>query len=108
MKGMNPTPPRRQHTVKLVDGTFDIDDAAQVLNSLLQAKIKFHSGRAFSNEERFGHDRLGCRDRVMELRKERERLQEFIASLKGDKDAQLSLGGEIELHAVVKPVEVAG
>ncbi|MBC7418914.1 MAG: hypothetical protein H7325_12265 [Pedobacter sp.] len=40
-------------SIKLIDGVFNADDAAEILFSVLEAKIRFHNLQMMSVAERF-------------------------------------------------------
>jgi hypothetical protein len=42
--------------VSLIDGTFSVSEANEVLMSLFSSKIQFHEMKIFSSRERFGID----------------------------------------------------
>ena len=86
---------QKQHAFTLIDGTFSVDDAHNILDTLLGAKIKFHKSHKFSLEERHGHDHLDSHARVEQLRASREELHAFIDQLEKD-------GMEMEITSEVK------
>lgn len=70
---------------ELIDGTFEHNDARELLMQLLDDKINFHHRRNFSWQERFGHHDPHSDNRIAELTMVRERLiQEFMST----RDAQ--------------------
>ncbi len=63
-----------QHDFKLIDTTYKVKDAKEVLLSLLDDKIKFLGMQVFSLSERFGTDTIHLEKRMAALKKERENL----------------------------------
>jgi hypothetical protein len=62
---------------KLIDGTFNAAEAAQILLTLVRCKIDFHTREQASNEERFGRDVAHSERRLKEL----QQVQEAVTSL---------------------------
>ena len=62
------------YQLKLVNSTYPVSDAKRVLLSLITDKIKSLNETIFSEEERFGSDTQHLRNRVKELKQERENL----------------------------------
>ena len=70
-----------QHEFDLIKGDFAAEDALDILLGMIQGKINYHNGKAFSLEERYGKDYLNCRDRVTQLNKSRAELEQFMSEL---------------------------
>lgn len=62
------------HQIKLIDSTYAVSDAQEVLIALLNDKIKFLNQQIFSITERFGSNTAHLKHRVEELAAEREKL----------------------------------
>jgi hypothetical protein len=67
-----------QELVKLIDGTFDAQEAKEILISLLSHKINFHNIKNLSWGEHFGRSNQQSIVRIEELRKDRERISEVL------------------------------
>ncbi len=73
----------RHSSIQLIDGEFSIEEAKEILNTLINNKIVFHQRKNFSNNERFGCDHevsvkripqlIQCRNQVMELLEQKEK-----------------------------------
>lgn len=60
--------------IKLIDSTYPIKEAREVILSLLSDKIKFLNQQIFSVSERFGTGTEHMEKRVVQLKEEREKL----------------------------------
>jgi hypothetical protein len=78
----------------LIDGTFDYDDAREILLTLYQAKINFHKLKAWSKSERgeIGIDEHTAR--VLELEMARDQIKD---KLKGKMD----VNGKVKIKCAV-------
>jgi hypothetical protein len=66
---------------KLIDGSFEVDEAKEVLLGLLDYKIQFHANKVFSTDIRFGeHDEMSSK-RAVELKATRIEVEELIQKL---------------------------
>ena len=65
---------------QLIDGTFSPSKAGQVLHSLVQSKIDYHSLQKLSDLERFGKDRSQSELRLEQLLKLRTDLKNLLDS----------------------------
>lgn len=83
-------------TLKLVQGVFNTEDAAEILLHLFDKKINFHQCRIFSTSERFGTDDTYSRKRIAELLEARNMLKDMLetARLTGK---NLEVHGDIQL-----------
>lgn len=65
-------------SIKFINGTFNPDDAKEVLLNLITHKINFHSLKNFSSEERFGKSIEGSQKRIAELRESKEKIVSLV------------------------------
>jgi len=66
---------------KLIDGSFDVEEAKEILLGLIDYKIQFHTNKVFSTDVRFGeHDELSSK-RALELKETRLEVEELLRSL---------------------------
>jgi len=72
----------------LIEGTFDSEDAREVLMSLIGRKIEFHHKKNLRYQERKGMAHQGSLDRIEELKKTRD---DILAHLKEMKKKQMSV-----------------
>ncbi len=63
----------------LIEGTFDGLDAQEILLSMLNSKIDYHTRRTFSSMERFGEPDQGSERRLEQLRSTRTAIREALA-----------------------------
>lgn len=88
----------------LIKGTFNPDQAADVLFKLINDKITYHQLLLFSHEERFGADVNNSRTRIAELTDMKSRLEEAILEAQ-EKGYQLSIQSDIRITKA-EPVSV--
>jgi hypothetical protein len=65
-------------SIKFIKGTFNPDEAKEVLLNLLTHKINFHSLKNFSSEERFGKSIEGSQKRIAELQESKEKIVSLV------------------------------
>ena len=63
-----------KQTIKFIEGKFSPEDAKEVLVSLINNKINFHSMKDFSSQERFGKPSEGAQKRIKELKVSGEKI----------------------------------
>ncbi len=63
---------------KLVKGTFNLDEAREVLMSLINSKINFHAKKNLSSRERFGTIDQDSEKRIEELNISREEILHLL------------------------------
>ncbi|CAN5792595.1 hypothetical protein BH11BAC3_BH11BAC3_40230 [soil metagenome] len=71
--------------IKFIDGKFSPEDAKEILVNLMNHKIRFHSMKNFSSEERFGKPVEGSQKRIDELKASREKIILLIQQAVDDK-----------------------
>lgn len=76
----------------LVEGTFDAADAKEILLTLLMNKIKYHNGRIFSHEERFGKPCSFSIKRKAELEESYNAVRELM-------DRYIEEGKDVSIHS---------
>lgn len=64
--------------IKFIEGKFSPADAKEVLLTLINHKISYHSLKNFSSEERFGKPVPGSQKRIQQLKKSREKIVHLI------------------------------
>jgi hypothetical protein len=85
----------KNHQLKLIDSTYSVDEAKEVVQSLLNDKIKFLNQRIFSLQERFGSDTSAQEKRVRELKAE---LRQLIETLRPFENEDF----QVEIDCLVK------
>jgi hypothetical protein len=72
----------------LIEGTFDSEEAREILMSLIGRKIEFHHKKNLRHQERKGVAHQNSLNRIEELKKTRK---EILAHLKEMKRKQISV-----------------
>lgn len=90
---------------KLIDSSFTVQEAKQVLLSLVNNKIQFHSQRIFSNDERFGIDDKFSKNRIVELEEIRKELIDYFNTL-GDMNQKMNLTSIVNMEILETKMEV--
>ena len=68
----------KTETVNLIKGTFEPEDAKELLLQLLNSKINFHNRRNWSSQERFGKPDLFSQQKLEYLAEARKNIQTFL------------------------------
>ncbi len=95
----------QNHKFKLIDNTYPLEDAKEILISLLCDKIRFINQKIFSIEERFGTDTKHLKARVQELKEEKTRLKQSFKNLKND-DCEIEICCDVQLTVHEQAVKV--
>ena len=66
-------------TLDLIKGSFSPSDAKEILIDIVNSKIRFHSMRTFSSQERFGKPDLVSEQKIEYLKEARQNIQIFIS-----------------------------
>lgn len=74
----------KSHQFKLIDSTYDVDGAREVLTTLISNKINFIKKHMLSIEERFGSDSSHFEKRIQKLREEKRSLELFLENYEGE------------------------
>lgn len=93
-----------ERSIKLIDSSYPLEHAKEVLSSLLNDKIKFLNHQIFSNEVRFGSDTAHLVQRVKDLQKEKESLHEMLCAVE---NGQCVVDINCDINISVKQVETA-
>jgi hypothetical protein len=80
--------------IKLIDGTYNVSEAADVLFSVISDKIRFHNIQMLSIRERFNGDTSHSEERLEELNAAKAQIAEI---LKIAQDA----GATLEIHSSI-------
>lgn len=84
------------HQFKLIDSTYGIADAHEVLLSLVCDKIRFLKQKIFSIEECFGSDTRALKKRVKELEEQQDFLRQQFRSHQ-DEDYEIEISCEVQM-----------
>jgi DNA-directed RNA polymerase subunit F len=82
--------------VTLIDGTFNIAEAKDVLINMFTMKINFHSQKNVSHVERFGKTDNAALEKVAFLKSELAKLETFIEKA-GSNNATLKVTSAIHI-----------
>ncbi len=63
---------------KLVEGTFKVSDAKEILLGLIEHKIQFHNRKIHGHAERHGEVDTPNKERLKVLRQTRDKLIEYL------------------------------
>lgn len=80
---------------KLIDGTFTVAEANEVILALLEYKINFHSKESFRSEIQKGHKDARSLERKQELLKTKEDFRKKLSEM--DPDATIKITADIIL-----------
>lgn len=86
----------KESTIKLIDGKFNATDAAEILFSVLDAKIRFHNIQIMSVSERFNGSTLDHEKRLEELEKSKKLVAALIVQAKND-DCEIVINSTVSL-----------
>ncbi|MEO8416378.1 MAG: hypothetical protein ABI472_22135 [Ginsengibacter sp.] len=89
----------KNYNFKLINGTFTVSDASNVLFDLISNKIHFHTMENFSSQERFGKDAAHSQRRIQDLKKVQGALKNFF-DITEKKDVQLKIEGSVKITIV--------
>lgn len=90
---------------KLVDGTFNVNDAQDVLLGLFEYKIQFHKRNKISNEERYGMQDDNSKQRAKELQMTKSEILDWIKSLENS-NKKLVISSSITVETEDELVEI--
>jgi DNA-directed RNA polymerase subunit F len=88
--------------VTLIDGTFNIAEAKDVLTNMFTMKINFHSQKNVSHVERFGKTDIAALEKVEFLKAELAKLETIIAEAT-DKNVSLKVTSNIHIDYINEP-----
>lgn len=78
----------------LIKGSFDAEDASEILLNLFSSKLQFHSLKNFSSMERFGVEDPISAQRIPELKKTLGLIEKILADAKRS-NLRLSLHADV-------------
>jgi hypothetical protein len=80
--------------LKLIEGDFSFNEAKEILTSMFNSKINFHSIQNWSSQERYGKDNETAQKKIQLLTNEIEKLEEIILEAKAQ-NKKLAIKSEI-------------
>lgn len=87
------------NSIKLIDGTYKVEDAGEILLSVLGDKIRFHNINSLGSIERACDDSYNSDVRLKELNADRERVLELLKNNKSE-NKQIKINCKIEIEVV--------
>lgn len=91
---------KTQQNIQLVRGEFTMNEASDVILSLLDQKLNFHKAKRFQLWTRNANSNFEAIDkRISELKKEKEIAENFIAVHK-DSSTRLKLDAKLEISVM--------
>ena len=88
--------------VTLIDGTFNLAEAKDVLTNMFTMKINFHSQKNVSHVERFGKTDDAALEKVEFLKAEMAKLETIITGAT-DKNVSLKVTSAIHIDYINDP-----
>ena len=88
--------------VTLIDGTFNIAEAKDVLINMFTMKINFHQQKNVSHIERFGKPDEAAKEKVAFLKSELAKLETLIEHA-GNNNATLKVTSAIHIDYINEP-----
>jgi DNA-directed RNA polymerase subunit F len=88
--------------VTLIDGTFNVAEAKDVLLNMFTMKINYHSQKNVSHIERFGTPDDNSKAKVEFLKAEMAKLETIIAEAT-DKNVSLKVTSAIQIDYINEP-----
>jgi DNA-directed RNA polymerase subunit F len=88
--------------VTLIDGTFSVAEAKDVLFNMYTMKINFHQQKNVSHIERFGKPDEAAKEKVAFLKSELAKLETLIEHA-GNKNATLKVTSAIHIDYINEP-----
>ncbi|ULQ54296.1 hypothetical protein [Flavihumibacter fluvii] len=80
----------------LIKGTFNDEDAKEILMNIFSAKIHFHELKNFSSQERFGKEDETAKKRIPDLKRSIDKIEDKIAEARA-KNKKLVITSEINI-----------
>lgn len=83
-----------EHEFNLIQGTFTGPETNELLSALFQDKLRFHSIKSFSHQERFGKPDVYAEERIKTLQETLEKALNLLKNYNQD--------SKFEIYADVK------
>ncbi|MGB5821860.1 MAG: hypothetical protein WBG90_20420 [Saonia sp.] len=87
----------KDHTIKLVEGFFSPSDAADVLLSLVNDKIKFHTVQSLNLRDGYNEDVSRSEQRILELKLAKEKIKDIIIKARNE-GLTIEINSSIEIE----------
>ena len=83
----------------MIDGSFNYDEAKEILINIFSSKINFYNIKNWSSQERFGKEDDIAQKRIPELKKEIEKVLQIVSEAKL-KRKKLLISSEINISMI--------
>ena len=83
----------------MIDGSFNYDEAKEILINIFSSKINFYNIKNWSSQERFGKEDNIAQKRIPELKKEIEKVLQIVSEAKL-KRKKLLISSEINISMI--------
>lgn len=90
---------KNESNIRLIDGTFKVEDGAEILHTILDHKIKFHNIQLLATSERNCDDVYNSEKRLKELLAEKDELVKLLGHLGGN-DTKIRIKSNISIEVV--------
>lgn len=81
----------KNHQLQLIENTYKLEDAKEVLFSLVNDKMEFLKLQIMSKTERFGTCSADFSERLEALRAEKQNLQKLFKQYEGQEDVHFEI-----------------
>ena len=88
-----------KNSIKLINGTYKVEDAGEILLSVLGDKIRFHNINSLGSLERDCDDTYSSDVRLKELNADRDKVLELLKQNKND-NKQIKINCQIEIEVI--------
>lgn len=85
--------------LQIIDGSYTIDDAKEILMNMFLSKINYHNIKNWSAHERFGKPDEIAQIRIPALRNEIKKLEEILKEAKTE-NKKLVISSEISISFI--------
>ena len=89
----------KEERLSLIEGTFDVNEAKEILTNLYMTKINFHKVKNFSSQIRFEKDDKTANERIPVLKQCMEKYSEIIQEAKL-KNKRIQISSEIIIQMI--------
>lgn len=89
----------KKENLSLIEGSFNPEEACEILVSVFSTKINFHERKNFSSQERLGKEDLVAQKRIPELKHSMEKITALISDAKAN-HKQIVISSQINIQLV--------
>ena len=85
--------------LSLIDGSFDANEANEILTNIFSTKINFHKVKNFSSQVRFDKEDQNAIRRIAELKENLEKVSKIIAEARFQ-NQRIQITSEIKIKII--------